>query len=90
MIEEVTQDHVPVVPIYARSAAQHMRDAYDLPSAWTDPPIDIEQTLRPLSVSILPDLMSWDDALAADVQLCRALRARLSLKPATCNPCKGL
>lgn len=74
MVEEVTQDHVPVAPTFARSVAHDLRNAYDRPFTFQDPPIDMEQTLRPSTTHLQPDLISLEDAALADAQLCRALK----------------
>ena len=74
MVEEVTQDHVPVVPVFARSVAADLRDAYDRASAWQEPPIDMELPLRPSAMRANQELFSLEDAIAADAHLCRALK----------------
>ena len=77
MVEEVTQDHVPVVPVFARSVAADLRDAYDRASAWQEPPIDMELPLRPYAMRPkTQELFSLEDAIAADAHLCRALKVR--------------
>lgn len=73
MIEEVTQDHVPIGPAFARSVAFDLRNVYDASLSWTEPPTDIEDVVQRRAVK-QPDMMSIADALTADQQLCRALK----------------
>lgn len=79
MVEEVTHDHVPVVPAYARSVAFDLRSVYDTSSMWTEPPADMEDLVR-TRVERQPDLLSISEAKQADEQLCRALKVQLNLK----------
>lgn len=78
MVEEVTQDHVPVGPAFARSVAFDLRSVYDASSGWNEPPADMDEVPQRRSVT-QPDMMSIADAVAADQQLCRALKARALL-----------
>ena len=75
MVEEVTHDHVPVGPAFARSVAFDLRSVYDPSSGWNEPPADMDEIPQRRSVK-QTDMMSITDAIAADQQLCRALRVR--------------
>ena len=88
MVEEVTQDHVPVGPAFARSVAFDLRSVYESSPTWAEPPIDMDYVIRrPLSKQA--DMMSIADALAADLQLCRSLRVSTaySVSPDS-DPCR--
>lgn len=80
MIEEVSQDHVPVVPVFARSVAHDLRAALDGQAVpfLEEPPIDIEAALQPERAASR-DRLTSEEAISADSQLCRSLR--VSLKP---------
>ena len=77
MVEEVTHDHVPVGPAFARSVAFDLRSAYDPSSGWNEPPADMDEIPQRRSVK-QSDMMSVADAVTADQQLFRALRVRAS------------
>lgn len=78
MVEEVTQDHVPVVPAFARSVAFDLRSVYEGSPVWNEPPTDIDDVVRRPSVKTA-DMMSIADAVAADQQLCRSLKVKHQL-----------
>jgi len=85
-VEEVTRDHVPVVPAFARSVAHDLRGAYRGLPAWTEPPIDMEQAMQPSCLPDQPDLLSAAEAVLADRQLCRALQVIGFSKTLNPNP----
>lgn len=73
MVEEVTQDHVPVVPAFARSVAFDLRSAYEGSSPWTEPPTEPDDVpQRPFAKAA--EMLSIDEGVAADQQLCRSLK----------------
>ncbi len=78
MVEEVTQDHVPVGPAFARSVAFDLRNVYDASSGWNEPPADMDEVPERRTVK-QADMMSIPDAVAADQQLCRALKVQNSI-----------
>ena len=75
MVEQVSENAVPLWPVHARTVAGELREAFDRASLWQDPPIDIHEV--PPALNATARASATLDAVFADRVLAKALKACL-------------